>query len=225
MLRNTHPELMTDCNGELNEPLDVTKEEVYEFVHNLYDEIASYLVLDATSSGTSLYDTTTRALKDNEVKAQTWIHVGGDEVPLDCWQNSPTINEWMKQHNIGSPMELLYYFELDLLNYTINKLNMRPIVWQELFQDSNYNDPNSLTKLPIETIVDIWKAWDFAPALTGATNLGYDVIFSACFYLDYLHINFDDEFYNCRQMENHDQLNDQQKKHVLGGHACMWAGT
>ena len=52
---NSHPELLSQCsNGVLSEPLNVTDQSVYDFVYDLYDEIA-YLFTD------------------------DYIHLGGDE--------------------------------------------------------------------------------------------------------------------------------------------------
>jgi hexosaminidase len=182
----SHPEFLTSCFGTISEPLDVSKSEVQEFVKHLYAEV------------TQLFP-------------DTWIHVGGDEVDMACWEDSTSINKYLKSHKNMDAIGLLNQFEQNLLGMVISDLNRRPIVWQELF-DSN-------VQLPPETIVDIWKFWMEESSLVGATAAGYDVIVSACWYLDYM---TDDwwKYHACNPRGF--PLSAEQKQHILGGHASMW---
>jgi len=181
----SHPELLTEC-GTMgpSEPLDATKPRVYDFVHALYDDIIS-------------------VFKDE------WIHAGGDEVSLQCWANNTAIQSWMKNHNMTKEVQLLDFFESDLLKYITGTLSKRPIVWQELF--------DSGLQLPPETIVDVWKDWDLS-AREKATKQSYSVILSACWYLNYLHDW--STYYKCDPRDFNGTK--AQKELVLGGHACMW---
>jgi hexosaminidase len=177
---------MTQCDGELFEvPLDPTNEIVYEFCHNLFTELFD------------LFD-------------DPWMHVGGDEVWTDCWENSTEIQEWMTWHNMTEMKELLWYFENR--HIAMIQTRRRPIVWQDLYDTGVRMSPN--------VIHDIWKDWILDDALFNITDDGYDVVISACWYLDHLGSNWWD-FYQCNPR---DILNgtDDQRRHVLGGHAAMW---
>jgi len=186
----SHPEYLSPCGDDdprRSEPLDVTEPAVYDFVHQLYSEL-------------------TRLFPDD------WIHLGGDEVSLSCWQNSTKIQDWMIAHNLTSEVELLQYFELDLIDTVGKKLDKRVIVWQDLF--------DSGVELPISTVLDVWKEWILAGSLYNATSAGYDVIVSACWYLDHQNERWWD-FYRCNAMDKANLTQDQ-REHVLGGHASMW---
>ena len=52
-------------------PIDPSKPANYDIMNKLFSEIRS-------------------TFKDN------FIHLGGDEVPFDCWQSNPDITAWMK---------------------------------------------------------------------------------------------------------------------------------
>jgi hexosaminidase len=183
----SHPEFLTSCFGTLSEPLDVTKTEVQDFVKLLYEEV------------TQLFP-------------DTWIHVGGDEVNMTCWENSTPIKKYLQsQKEKMDVVGLLNEFEQNLLDMVISDLNRRPIVWQELF-DSNL-------QLPPETIVDVWKFWMEEQSLVSATLAGYDVIVSACWYLDYMGEDWW-KFHACDPRGF--PLTEEQKQHILGGHASVW---
>jgi hexosaminidase len=119
----------------------------------------------------------------------------------------------MQLHNMTHVVELLQYFELDLLRYVIHTNGKRPIVWQDLF-DMNVQG------IPSTVILDIWKDWIMEDSLYKATDANYDVLFSACWYLDHLNEDWW-SFYTCnpRNMPN---LTATQQSHILGGHTSMW---
>jgi hexosaminidase len=184
----SHKELMTVCDGVPKEPLDVTQGDVYSFVYLLYDEINTTFTGD-------------------------FIHLGGDEVNLDCWHRSPKIQEWMRKHNMSKEEDLLQYFESRLLKYLRDQIpNKRPIVWQELF-DSGLDLPNK------SVIVDVWKEWMRQETITNATEQGFTVVVSSCWYLDHLNEEVEN-FYNCIPTQFLETS--KQRDLVAGGHASMW---
>lgn len=182
----SHPELLTQCQGKWSEPLDVTKNEVYPFVNKLYNEISAIFPDD-------------------------WIHIGGDEVNLSCWQQNRGIQKWKKTHNMTEDVEVLQYFETKLLAYIDKRIQKRPIVWQELF--------DSGLQIPKNVVVDVWKAGMRNETMHKATSQGFTVILSSCWYLD--HLNEDiQQYYDCGPGDLLDTP--AQKKLVAGGHASMW---
>lgn len=182
----SHPELLTQCLGKRSEPLDATKDEVYSFVHELYDEI-------------------------NSTFPDDWIHIGGDEVDLSCWQKNQAIQKWKKAHNMTEDLELLQFFETRLLTYLNKRIHKRPIAWQELF--------DSGLKIPKHVVVDVWKSWVRNETMHNATAQGFTVILSSCWYLDHLDQDIQ-QFYNCDPADFPGSAT--QKTFVAGGHASMW---
>lgn len=181
----SHPEFMAQC-PHWHEPIDPTQDAVYEFIEELYKEIFSLFPSDM-------------------------VHLGGDEVPLDCWKNDSSIQAYMKDHSIKDEVEMFELFEQKLLKIVDTR---RPIVWQEVF-DLGIN-------VSQDTIVDAWKDWgDQAKyAMGNATEQGLDVILSSCWYLDHLNQDWKD-YYKCDPRSKFNGT-DEQMSHVLGGHASMW---
>lgn len=181
----SHSAWMSHC-PEWDEPIDPTNDEVYEFIAQLYDEIFSLFPSDM-------------------------VHLGGDEVPLDCWEKDPAIKAWMETHNVTNAIDLYELFETKLLRIVEAK---QPIVWQEVF-DLGIN-------ISERTIIDVWKEWDGqdADTLFHATAAGYQVILSSCWYLDHL----GDDWFQYYQCDPRAKFNgtDEQYALVLGGHASMW---
>lgn len=118
----------------------------------------------------------------------------------------------MQLHNMTTELELLEYFEVNLLATVISKLHKRPIVWQDLF--------DSGVDLPETTILDVWKEWIMQESLSKATGAGYDVVFSACWYLD--HLNEDWWLFYICNPRGFANLTAVQQAHILGGHSSMW---
>jgi hexosaminidase len=176
----SHPEFMSHCPGP-SEPLDPTSPAVYDFLRRFHQEIG-------------------------QLFPDEMIHVGGDEVSLECWKNSSSIQLWMKQHGMHNETQLFDYFQTKLLNIVART----KIVWQEVF--------NLGLTLPRDTIVDVWKGYDNM-TIQEATLAGYRVIVSGCWYLDHLGDDWDD-FHKC--IPRNFTGTPHQKSLVLGGHASMW---
>jgi hexosaminidase len=106
VIAKSHPEFMAFCPDPAS-LVDATKEEVYDFVENIYKDLSNLFPDDM-------------------------VHVGGDEVKLTCWEKSEPISKWMKDHNMTDPVELYEYFETRLLRI-VDNFEKTPIVWQEVF--------------------------------------------------------------------------------------------
>eukprot|EP00980_Cylindrotheca_fusiformis_P007954 scaffold1697_cov120-Cylindrotheca_fusiformis.AAC.36 len=155
----------------------------------------------------SVYDFVRTVYSDlSKVFPDDFVHVGGDEVDFSCWQNSSRISNWMKTHNMTKSVELYEYFETRLLNIVKNQ-SKTPIVWQEVF---NLN--LTVTK---DTIIDIWKGFD-RKTMKEATERGFRIVLSGCWYLDYLNCDWD-TFYDCNATNFTGAVD-----LLVGGHASMW---
>ncbi|KAG5323132.1 HEXB hexosaminidase, partial [Acromyrmex heyeri] len=190
-----YPELLTTCydstgkpNGILG-PMDPTNPKVYEFVQNLFSEIV-------------------------QVFPDQYLHLGGDEVPFDCWASNPRIAEYMKKRNISKQYELLENEYITKILAISSLLNINTIVWQEVFD----ND----VVLPASTVVHIWKVQLWQKELERATKAGHPVLLSSCWYLDHIAGGGDwQKYYNCDPFDFDNAAN---VTHLmLGGEACMWS--
>ena len=134
-------------------------------------------------------------------------------VSLECWESSTNLQQWMKLHNMTKTVEVLQYFEMNLLQYVLNVSRKRPIVWQDLFD-------MDVQGIPSNVIFDVWKDWIMEVSVYKTTAANYDILFSACWYLDHLNENWW-SFYTCnpRNMPN---LTLVQQSHIIGGHTSMW---
>jgi hexosaminidase len=110
-------------------------------------------------------------------------------------------------------IEVLQYFEMNLIQYVVNSTQKRSIVWQDLFD-------MGVEGIPSTVIFDVWKIWTMEGSVYNATAANYDVLFSACWYLDYLNEDWW-SFYTCNP-RNIPNLTTDQQSHILGGHSSMW---
>ncbi|XP_050587198.1 beta-hexosaminidase subunit beta-like [Bombus affinis] len=188
-----HPELLTTCydnggkpNGKLG-PMNPTNPQLYEFLSRLFAEIV-------------------------QVFPDQYVHLGGDEVPFDCWMSNPVINSYMKSHNMSSYTQLESEYIGKLLHIT-NSLQANTIVWQEVFENG--------VVMPNSTVVHVWTG-QWAKKLENATKAGHPVLLSACWYLDHIAGGGDwKKFYKCDPL-SFAGVSSNLTKLMLGGEACMW---
>lgn len=93
-------------NGKLG-PMNPTNPALYEFIRNLFFEIV-------------------------QVFPDQYIHLGGDEVPFDCWGSNPRIVEYMKERNMSKKYELLENEYITKILAISSSLDADTIVWQEV---------------------------------------------------------------------------------------------
>jgi hexosaminidase len=193
-----------------SEPLDPTNEQVYHvFLPKLYEELS-----------TRLFPNT------------TMIHVGGDEVKLTCWDTSPTIQAWMKQHNITQSLDLWKLFQRRLLQdvlpkyYNPSSSKTKAIVWQEVLNegliDDYYNKNDTNNNGTPQIVVDVWKGLDVA-TIQQAIQQDFAVIVSGCWYLDHLDQDWANMYFKCNILSALPNSNDTAAlQRLWGGHASMW---
>ncbi|KAJ8688504.1 hypothetical protein QAD02_024299 [Eretmocerus hayati] len=190
----SHPELLTACYGANGQPtgkygpMDPTRQGVLMFVRSVLSEVS-----------TSFPD--------------EHLHLGGDEVPFDCWRSNPNVREFMKANNLSDRYEKLEeLFVRDLLQHTHESLHKQPVVWQEVFD-------NGLDLTP-ETVVHVWTG-DWKKELGSVTGKGQKALLSACWYLDHVAGGGDwTKFYDCNPLDF--PGSNENKQMLIGGEACMW---
>ncbi|MEG0890200.1 MAG: beta-N-acetylhexosaminidase [Bacteroides sp.] len=120
------------------------------------------------------------------------IHIGGDEVRPNHWNESPEVKAYMAKHNLKSPAELQVFFTNNISNLLATK-GKRMMGWNEITGDrlhdyQNKDEGEMKQKLSKNTIVQFWQG---APGLiTSTIKSGYEVVnsYHSSTYLDYASI-------------------------------------
>lgn len=116
------------------------------------------------------------------------IHIGGDEVRHDHWQNSPQVQAYMKQHHLQSPAELQVFFTRNISAWLAER-GKKMAGWNEITGEQIHdyqNNPEEIKqKLAEGTIVQYWQGE--VNRIKKTIEQGYDVInaFHSNTYLDY----------------------------------------
>lgn len=130
-------------------------------------------------------------------RADTFFHLGGDEVDETCWAKSPAVRLWMAEKGFGNDTDLVYkwfvvqvmcmfsqrvcsvylYFvvQVDAIAVSLGRSAMR---WQEVWEHFG-------AALPPDTVIHVWKPSPTA-SMGNVTSHGYRAVFSnnAVYYLD-----------------------------------------
>ncbi|XP_022863848.1 beta-hexosaminidase 1 [Olea europaea var. sylvestris] len=137
------------------------------------------------------------------------FHLGGDEVHTDCWTSTPSVKQWLQDHNMTGN-DAYQYFVLRAQKIAAS-LKWTPVNWEETFNTFP-------TKLNPQTIVHNWLGSGVCPK---AVAKGFRCIFSnqGVWYLDHLDVPWSTVYY----ADPLEGITDASKqKLVLGGEACMW---
>ncbi|XP_014364554.2 beta-hexosaminidase subunit beta [Papilio machaon] len=150
----------------------------------------------------------------HEVQARfpdKYLHIGGDEVQMQCWLSNPEIRKYMRKN--GLKVEKLYVL---FMKNTIPLLadGSKIVVWQEVFDED--------VPLTNDTLVQVWKD-NWVEEMVKVLEAGRRVIFSSSWYLNY-QLNEWATFYiaDPRCMVRNATGKDSLPAGVIGGEACMW---
>lgn len=122
------------------------------------------------------------------------IHIGGDEVHFDMWEQSPEIRNYIKSNGLNSMAELQVEFTNNMSNYVVSK-GKRMMGWNDITGSKlhDYNkdiaDASNTRRLADGTIVQFWKG-DIS-LIKETAQKGYDIVNSnnVLTYLDYAYDN------------------------------------
>eukprot|EP00949_MAST-11_sp_MAST-11-sp1_P003060 g3060.t1 len=171
-------------------PLDPTLDATYTFLKNLYAEM-------------------------KEVFPDSFVHVGGDEVPSACWASNPGVQQYMKAHNLTSFADLETLFEQRLLDL-LKEQGTSYIVWQEIFDNG--------AKIADDTVIDVWKGNGWQDEMSRVSKAGFHSVLSAPFYLNYISYGEDWPKYYSVEPSDFDGGKEAQAAGLIGGlEACMWS--
>lgn len=189
--------------GRLYDNYDVTKPEVITFIKDVLNE---------------LFD-----LFPSEV-----IHIGGDEVGYKVWEESESVQKYMKEHNIKTPADLQVNFTNKISKFIESK-GRRMMGWNEIMGknihkgfEEKKDDKDAETELAKNVIVHFWKG--DIDLLTDAAKKGYGIVNSlhSSTYLDYNYKSIPlEKAYNFNPIP--DGLDAQYHKNIYGLGCQMWS--
>jgi hexosaminidase len=143
-----------------------------------------------------------------ELFPDQFFHIGGDEVNGKEWAANPKIQQFMKDHNLKDDHDLQGYFNQHVLKI-VQKHKKTMMGWDEILHPD----------LPKDAVIHSWRGQD---SLAAAARDGYRGLLSFGYYLDLaqptaFHYSIDP------MDKGAATLNEEEKKRILGGEACMWS--
>lgn len=145
-----------------------------------------------------------------ELFPSKYIHIGGDEVPKNRWQNCTKCQQRIKDEKLKDEHELQSYFVKRMEKF-INSKGKRIIGWDEILEGG----------IAPEATVQSWRGLQGA---IDAAKQGHDVIVSPT---SHCYFDFPVDWTDFQKVYSFDpvpaELNSNERKHVLGSEGNMWA--
>ncbi|MGC8548989.1 MAG: beta-N-acetylhexosaminidase [Acidobacteriaceae bacterium] len=135
-----------------------------------------------------------------------YFHIGGDENNGVEWRHNARIQAFMRAHHLKGTSGLQAYFNRRVLKI-LTKYHKRMIGWDEVLTPG----------LPESVTIQSWRGYK---SLAKAAREGHDGILSSGYYLD--HMSPASAYYAVNPIPPDSTLTAVQRKHILGGEACMW---
>lgn len=184
--------------GPQLEVFDITKPYVINFLKNILNEIM-------------------------ELFPSKVIHIGGDEVRYNQWNESSDIKRYMKNNHIESPSELQLKFTNSMSNWLFQN-NRRMMGWNEITGDKvhsyhkNTSSKDVIGKLSSNTLIHFWKG---SPNLiVKAVRNGYDIVNSNHVFTYFNYKIPLSKAYSFNPTP--DGISKSEAKHILGLGCQMW---
>jgi hexosaminidase len=135
-----------------------------------------------------------------------YLHIGGDEVTPRQWNGSARVQDFIYRQGLDGAHGIQAYFN-KRVNEIFTRHGKRMVGWDEILSP----------ELPKDIVVQSWRG---PRALAEAARLGYDGILSNGYYLDLL-FPVADHYLN-DPIPSDSTLTPDERRHILGGEACMW---
>jgi hexosaminidase len=200
-----YPEARSTCN-QFKPPININNFPVQP-ANNLTYDIIEAMLSDMAPIFTNNY-----------------MHLGGDELVLSCWQNDETVKQFLqKRPDIKTMFDLWGYFQ-SILEPIYRRQNKKLICWEELL----LNLKTSFYRVPKDSIVQVWELIEHLKPVV--ESHGYNAVLSAGFYLDkqkpdpsmrdrHLWVDTWEDMYLVEPLRN---ISDAARSRVLGIEACQW---
>lgn len=170
----------------------------------------SQWALDPTRNRT--YEVIRGLLRDfASVFPERMVHLGGDEVNYQCWEEHPYIMQWLKDHNFTLTEGYMHFVQR--AQQMAWELHKEAVGWQEVWTHFG-------TNLDPRTIIQQWRFGTGERIAKEVTSHGYRLIWSdsSVWYLD----SFLTPWWLMYTAEPCTGLNATECDRVLGGEACQW---
>ena len=169
--------------GVFDPAMDPTQERTYKFLDSFIGEMA-------------------------ELFPDQYFHIGGDEVNGKQWDASPSIQTFMRAHDLKSNQDLQAYFN-QRVQKIVSKHGKTMLGWDEILRPD----------LPKDIVVQSWRGQD---SLAAAAKQGYRGLLSFGYYVDLMWPA--SRHYTVDPMTGAAaNLSPDEKQRILGGEACMWS--
>jgi hexosaminidase len=136
-----------------------------------------------------------------------YMHIGGDEVTPRQWNASTSVQDFIYRNNLRGAHGIQAHFN-KRVNEIFTRHGKKMIGWDEI------QSPD----LPKNILIQSWRG---PKALAENARRGYDGILSNGYYLDLLHPVA--EHYLNDPIPADSTLTAEERRHILGGEACMWS--
>ena len=136
-----------------------------------------------------------------------YMHIGGDEVTPRQWNASVPVQDFIYRNNLAGAHGIQAHFN-KRVNEIFTRHGKKMIGWDEI------QSPD----LPKNILIQSWRG---PKALADNARNGYDGILSNGYYLDLL-FPVADHYLN-DPVPADSTLTAEERKHILGGEACMWS--
>eukprot|EP00943_MAST-04B_sp_MAST-4B-sp1_P003912 g3912.t1 len=110
---------------------------------------------------------------DTPIFTDSFIHLGGDEVDLSCWEKNKAIKEYMDKNNLTAGTLLSQW--TSQVRKTMSMLGKNVLYWEDLFNYTNVSAINDSN-----TVFAVWKDKD---TLHSIVQKGGQAILSAGWYI------------------------------------------
>lgn len=138
-----------------------------------------------------------------------YIHIGGDEVPKDRWEECVKCQKRITDENLKDESELQSYF-INRMNNYLTKKGKRIIGWDEILEGDITED----------AIIQSWRG--FEGALEAANTGRYSIVSPT----SHAYFDYDVATTDLRKVYSfdpvHGDIPKDKKKYILGGECNMW---
>lgn len=173
--------------GVFTFPACVGKDSTYKFMENILSEVV-------------------------ELFPAEYVHIGGDEVNMKSWENSPICQEVIKENNLKDEHELQSFFNRNIERFLQSK-GKQLMGWDEIVT-------GGLTK---SASVMWWRNWHpEAPKMAAKSGNKVVVTTTAAYYFDYLNDGTTlERVYNYEPIP--EDFTAEEEDNVLGIQANLWS--
>ena len=161
-----------------------------------------------------------------ELFPSKWVHIGGDEVLFNRWEECPKCKKRLAQLGLEKPQQLQSWITHKMA-LSLAERGKTAIGWDEILEDSQK------FPLPKETVIMSWRG---AEGGIKASKRGHQVIMSpnteGC-YIDYKHTNDPEEigrtlgtssvFDSYSMNPVSPQMTEEEASFILGGQCNLWS--